>query len=57
MSSDFVFYESFASKVDFDAHNRTSHVQSWFAQLPELAEGDVQVVHLRILGNESLSQP
>jgi quinol monooxygenase YgiN len=49
----FVFYEIFASKADFDAHNQTSHVQRWFGQLPELADGDVQVVHLQILGNEA----
>ena len=48
----FVFYEIFASKADFDAHNATSHVQRWFGQLPELANGDVRVVHLQILGNE-----
>lgn len=52
----FVFYEIFASKADFDAHNATSHVQRWFGRLPELAEGDVEVVHLRILGNDG-SQP
>lgn len=53
----FVFYEIFASKADFDAHNATSHVQRWFARLPELAVGDVSVVHLRILGNEVSSRP
>jgi quinol monooxygenase YgiN len=53
----FVFYEIFASKAAFDAHNATSHVQRWFARLPELADGDVSVVHLEILGNEGGSQP
>lgn len=53
----FVFYEIFASKADFDAHNTTSHVQRWFARLPELADGEVSVVHLEILGNESSSRP
>ena len=53
----FLFYEIFASQADFEAHNATSHVQSWFARLPELADGDVSVVHLKILGNESSSQP
>lgn len=48
----FVFYEIFASKADFDAHNATAHVQRWFAQLPELADGDVSVVRLEILGNQ-----
>ncbi len=48
----FVFYEIFASQADFEAHNATPHVQRWFSGLPELAEGDVTVVHLKILGNE-----
>ena len=47
----FVFYEVFASKADFDAHNATPHVQAWFGRLPELAEGGVKVMHLEILGN------
>lgn len=53
----FVFYEIFESKADFDAHNATSHVQRWFSQLPELADGDVSVMHLRILGNEGDARP
>jgi quinol monooxygenase YgiN len=48
----FVFYEIFRSKADFDAHNASSHVQRWFSQLPELAAGDVKVLHLQILGND-----
>lgn len=47
----FIFYEIFASQADFDAHNQTPHVQSWFAQLPELADGGVTVTHMTILGN------
>lgn len=47
----FVFYEIFASKADFDAHNATPHVQTWFAKLPELADGGVRVVRMWILGN------
>jgi quinol monooxygenase YgiN len=47
----FVFYEIFASRADFDAHNATPHVQAWFARLPELASGDVTVVRMEILGN------
>ena len=47
----FVFYEIFASKADFDAHNATPHVQAWFAKLPELAEGGVKAVRMQILGN------
>jgi quinol monooxygenase YgiN len=47
----FVFYEIFASRADFDAHNATPHVQAWFARLPELASGGVTVVRMEILGN------
>ena len=47
----FVFYEIFASRADFDAHNATPHVQAWFARLPELALGDVKVVRMDVLGN------
>ncbi len=47
----FVFYEIFASKADFDAHNATPHVQAWFAKLPELADGGVKVMQMQILGN------
>lgn len=47
----FIFYEIFATKADFDAHNNTPHVQAWFARLPELAEGDVKVTHMQLRGN------
>ena len=47
----FVFYEIFASRADFDAHNATPHVQAWFARLGELALGDVKVVRMDVLGN------
>ena len=47
----FVFYEIFATQADFEAHNATPHVQSWFKRLPELAEGGVKVMRLQILGN------
>ena len=49
----FVFYEIFATKADFEAHNATAHVQAWFKRLPELAEGGVNVVRMEILGNGS----
>jgi quinol monooxygenase YgiN len=49
----FVFYEIFASLADFEAHNATPHVQAWFAQLPELADGGVKVTRLQILGNRT----
>jgi len=47
----FVFYEIFASRADFEAHNATPHVRAWFARLPELALGDVKVVRMDVLGN------
>jgi quinol monooxygenase YgiN len=47
----FVFYEIFATQADFEAHNATPHVQSWFKKLPELADGGVKVMRLQILGN------
>jgi quinol monooxygenase YgiN len=45
----FIFYEIFASRADFEAHNATPHVQAWFARLPALADGGVQVVRMEIL--------
>lgn len=47
----FIFYEIFASQADFEAHNATPHVQAWFARLPELADGGVQVTRMEILGS------
>jgi quinol monooxygenase YgiN len=49
----FIFYEIFASLADFEAHNATPHVQSWFAKLPELADGGVKVIRMEILGNKT----
>ena len=50
----FVFYEIFASRADFDAHNATPHVQAWFARLGELALGGVKVVRMDVLGHAPL---
>ncbi|MFD0323849.1 putative quinol monooxygenase [Lysobacter gummosus] len=47
----FVFYEIFATQADFEAHNATPHVQAWFARLPELADGGIEVIRMEILGN------
>ncbi|RXT35585.1 putative quinol monooxygenase [Bradyrhizobium betae] len=46
----FIFYEVFASQADFDAHNAMPYVQAWFAKLPELADGGVEVMRMAILG-------
>jgi quinol monooxygenase YgiN len=45
----FIFYEVFASAADFEAHNATPHVQAWFRKLPDLAQGGVQVMEMRVL--------
>lgn len=45
----FVFYEIFASKADFEAHNAMPYVKDWFAKLPELAEGRVEVMRMEVL--------
>ena len=47
----FIFTEIFATQADFEAHNRTPHVQAWFARLPELAEGPVKAMRMQILNN------
>ena len=45
----FIFYEIFANKADFEAHNAMPYVKEWFAKLPELAEGGVKVMSMEIL--------
>jgi quinol monooxygenase YgiN len=45
----FIFYEIFANKADFEAHNAMPYVKDWFAKLPELAEGGVKVMRMEIL--------
>lgn len=49
----FVFYEIFATKADFEAHNAMPYVQEWFTRLPDLADGGVQVMRMEILGHRS----
>ena len=44
-----IFYEVFANESDFDAHNAKPDVQAWFAKLPELAEGGVHAMKMKIL--------
>lgn len=45
----FIFYEIFATRSDFDAHNAMPYVQDWFKKLPDLADGGVTVMHMEIL--------
>lgn len=45
----FIFYEVFANKDDFDAHNAMPYVKAWFANLRELADGGVKVMRMEIL--------
>ncbi len=47
----FVFYEVFATKEDFEAHNAMPYVTDWFAKLPALADGGVQVMRMEVLGH------
>lgn len=47
----FIFYEIFANKADFEAHNAMPYVQEWFKKLPDLAEGGVEVLRMEILGS------
>jgi quinol monooxygenase YgiN len=47
----FVFYEVFATEEDFEAHNAMPYVKDWFAKLPTLAEGGVQVMRMEVLGH------
>ena len=49
----FVFYEVFANQEDFEAHNNMPYVQEWFARLPELAEGGVKAVKMKILAESA----
>ena len=45
----FIFYEIFASKADFEAHNAMPYVVDWFAKLPDLADGGVDVLRMEVL--------
>ena len=45
----FIFYEIFASREDFEAHNAQPYVKEWFAKLPELAAGGVKVMRMATL--------
>jgi quinol monooxygenase YgiN len=45
----FIFYEVFANKEDFEAHNAMPYVKAWLARLPELSEGGVTVMRMEVL--------
>lgn len=45
----FIFYEIFATRTDFEAHNAMPYVKTWFARLPDLADGGVKVMRMEIL--------
>ncbi|WP_157217906.1 putative quinol monooxygenase [Flavisphingomonas formosensis] len=47
----FIFYEIFASVADFEAHNAMPYVKDWFAKLPQLTEGGVDVMRMEVLGH------
>ena len=47
----FIFYEVFASVEDFEAHSAMPYVKDWFAKLPALAQGGVQVMRMEVLGH------
>ena len=44
----FIFFEIFATKEDFDAHNNMPYVKEWFAKLPDLAEGGVKTTRMEV---------
>jgi quinol monooxygenase YgiN len=44
----FIFFEVFATKEDFEAHNSKPYVKEWFAKLPELADGGVTTTRMEV---------
>lgn len=48
----FIFYEIFATKADFEAHNAMPYVKDWFAKLPALADGGVTVMRMEVLATQ-----
>ena len=44
----FIFYEVFATKEDFEAHNNMPYVKEWFAKLSELADGGVTTTRMEV---------
>ena len=44
----FIFFEVFATKEDFEDHNKMPYVKEWFAKLPDLAEGGVKTTRMEV---------
>jgi quinol monooxygenase YgiN len=44
----------FANREDFEAHNAMPYVLDWFAKIPALADGGVQVQRMGVLGDAPL---
>ena len=53
----FIFYEVFATRQDFEAHNAMPYVKAWFDQLPSLADGGVKVMRMEVLPAAAASAP
>jgi quinol monooxygenase YgiN len=48
-SGHLIFYEIYATKADFEAHNNDSYVKAWFAKLPDLAQGGVKTLRMEVV--------
>ena len=44
----FIFYEVFANREHFEAHNNMPYVKAWLAKLPNLAQGGVEVTRMEV---------
>ena len=45
----FIFYEVFATRKDFEAHNRMPYVLDWFEKIKPLAVGEVKAMKMEVL--------
>ncbi|WP_157222396.1 putative quinol monooxygenase [Novosphingobium sp. AP12] len=45
----FVFYEVFATREDFEAHNRMPYVLDWFEKIKPLVVADVKAMKMEVL--------
>lgn len=53
----FIFFEVFATREDFEAHNAKPYVKDWFAKLPQLADGGVDVMRMEVAPFTAAKQP